>query len=600
MSPRIGSLFCGYGGLDLAVESVYGGEMAWYSEVDKGALKILAHRFPGVPNVGDVTAVDWSQVEPVDILTGGSPCQDLSHAGRRAGMTEGTRSNLWVAMREAIAQLRPPMVVWENVGGAFSAAADSEVEPCAGCVGDGPGVHLRALGRVLGDLSSLGYDAYWHAVRAADVGAPHGRLRVFVVATDATHDDRNRSADAGATSGRARIDDPWPCKWCADGLQIICGHGPAADPSRLRRRTGRTSGADEAPRGRPPADIAGRGLLPTPRATDGTKGGPGQRGSSGDLMLPSAVALLPTPKHRDFKNAGSADRAADRAAERAQDLPEVVVNQLLPTPRVKNNENRQSEGYGGEGGNFYGLLRDAARWGDYAAAIARWETILGRPAPAPTQTSKKGNPQLSPAFVEWMMGLARRLDHRRPRHHPQRGPQGTRQRRRTPAGRRGAPGHGFMGGGGVMPRSESIHSRIIADRSVPRSAATSASTCQRSSSMRTLRSVVPRGTSDRQCGVYERDGLGCACDLHVDLADGEAVSPRRRDVAPLAAEGAERGAPCFRVVVERAVLHVGVGVEQVRGECGVHGFLRALGCRYTLVGGVGTRKGREVKPRRAA
>jgi DNA (cytosine-5)-methyltransferase 1 len=98
------------------------------SDIDKGACKILAHRFPGVPNLGDITTVDWSQVEPVDVLTGGSPCQDLSHAGKRAGMTEGTRSNLWVAMREAIAQLRPGLVVWENVRGAYSAEADSELE----------------------------------------------------------------------------------------------------------------------------------------------------------------------------------------------------------------------------------------------------------------------------------------------------------------------------------------------------------------------------------------------------------------------------------------------------------------------------------------
>jgi DNA (cytosine-5)-methyltransferase 1 len=84
-------------------------------------------------------------------------------------------------------------------------------------------------------------------------------------------------------------------------------------------------------------------------------------------------------------------------------LPSAV--QLLPTPRTQNNENRQSEGYGGEGGNFYGLLNNPDRWGDYADAIARWETVLRRPAPAPTMTSTEGNPQLAPAFVEWMMGL---------------------------------------------------------------------------------------------------------------------------------------------------------------------------------------------------
>ena len=84
----IGSLFSGYGGLDMAAEEVFGARTAWVSDVDKGACKILAHRYPGVPNLGDITTVDWSAVEPVDIITGGSPCQDLSHAGRRAGMSD--------------------------------------------------------------------------------------------------------------------------------------------------------------------------------------------------------------------------------------------------------------------------------------------------------------------------------------------------------------------------------------------------------------------------------------------------------------------------------------------------------------------------------
>ena len=108
MTLTIGSLFSGYLGLDLGVRSVFpDAREAWVSDIDKGANKILAHRAPGVPNLGDITTVDWATVEPVDIITGGSPCQDLSHAGRRAGMTEGTRSNLWVAMREAIATIRP-------------------------------------------------------------------------------------------------------------------------------------------------------------------------------------------------------------------------------------------------------------------------------------------------------------------------------------------------------------------------------------------------------------------------------------------------------------------------------------------------------------
>lgn len=182
MSLRIGSLFSGYSGLEMGVQAVLGGTVAWHSEIDPGACKILAHRYPTVPNLGDITAVDWAAVDPVDVLTGGSPCQDVSNAGKRAGMRAGTRSGLWASMCDAIDIIRPGLVVWENVRGVLSAGADSAVEPCPICVGDERDSHLRALGRVVGDLSELGYVGRWGGLRAADVGAPHGRFRVFVVA----------------------------------------------------------------------------------------------------------------------------------------------------------------------------------------------------------------------------------------------------------------------------------------------------------------------------------------------------------------------------------------------------------------------------------
>lgn len=179
---KIGSLFSGYGGLDLAVQSAIGGTLAWVSDIEPGPSRILTHHWPTVPNLGDITAVDWTQVEPVDIICGGSPCQDLSTAGRRAGMRGGTRSGLWASMCGAIEAIRPRLVVWENVKGALSARADSNVEPCPGCVGDGTGKpSLRALGRVLGDLAEIGYDAAWTTLAASDIGAPHLRERVFVL-----------------------------------------------------------------------------------------------------------------------------------------------------------------------------------------------------------------------------------------------------------------------------------------------------------------------------------------------------------------------------------------------------------------------------------
>jgi DNA (cytosine-5)-methyltransferase 1 len=182
---KIGSLFSGYGGLDLAVSKVMGAEVVWHCEWENAPATVLEANFPGVPNYRDVSNVDWSTVEPVDIITGGFPCQDVSTAGRRAGLGEGTRSGLWSEFAKAIDVLRPKWVVIENVRGLLSAKADSNVEWCTWCMGENRGGGepiLRALGAVLGDLADLGYNAKWQGVRASDAGAPHNRYRIFIVA----------------------------------------------------------------------------------------------------------------------------------------------------------------------------------------------------------------------------------------------------------------------------------------------------------------------------------------------------------------------------------------------------------------------------------
>jgi DNA (cytosine-5)-methyltransferase 1 len=329
----------------MAVQSVIpGAELVWYSEIDKGANKVAAHRFPSVPNIGDMTAVDWTRVEPVDILTGGTPCQDLSHAGKRAGMTAGTRSNLWVAMREAVAVLRPSLVVWENVRGAYSAEADSDLGSRPGLLDSVRRRHgepvLRALARVLGDLSSLGYDCRWHGVRAADVGAPHGRFRVFVVAYP-------------HSEGHTGIAWQHTIRHNVDGRSGPDRHGPATEPAAL---------------------------LPTPRTSD-TKGA-GHHGDGG-IDLRTAVTLLPTPAVNDMGEGKTPDVWDEWTA-------------------------KMQAAHGNGNGHGKSLAIETQRldqdWGVYADAIARWETLT-RPAPPPTQPSKKGTPQLSPRFSEWMQGL---------------------------------------------------------------------------------------------------------------------------------------------------------------------------------------------------
>ena len=180
---KIGSLFSGYGGLDLAVAKVTGAEVVWHCEWDDAPSKILEKHFPGVPNYRDVSKVDFTQVEPVDILTGGFPCQDLSLAGKRAGLKDGTRSGLWSQFARAIEELQPKLVVIENVRGLLSAKADNGMEysqeDLAILRDRAP---IRAMGAVLGDLADLGFDARWTGIRAADAGAPHNRFRIFIVA----------------------------------------------------------------------------------------------------------------------------------------------------------------------------------------------------------------------------------------------------------------------------------------------------------------------------------------------------------------------------------------------------------------------------------
>lgn len=355
---RIGSLFSGYGGLDMGVQAAIGGTVAWHCEFDPAASKVLAHHWPDIPNLGDITTVEWAAVEPVDVLTGGSPCQDVSHAGKRAGMKAGTRSGLWASMCDAIDVLRPSLVIWENVRGVLSAEADSALEPCAGCVGDGSGTVLRALGRVLGDLAGLGYVGGWCGLRAADVGACHGRFRVFVVAWPA--------ADV-PNIGRERL-----------GGSRLGWSGPA-NRGLLPTPTSRDG------KGRNQRDdttcLTGA-LLPSSRATDGTKGGPGQRHGNGNghghgnSLAIEAQRLLPTPVSGDAKNARNNG----------------AVRHKLPPTGVHPGD----------------TLIDAVhgdRWSEYAAAIHRREHTFGRQAPPPTQPSKKGTPQLSPRFSEWMMCL---------------------------------------------------------------------------------------------------------------------------------------------------------------------------------------------------
>ncbi len=348
MTLRIGSLFSGYGGLDMAVAAHYGADVAWHVEFDKHPAAILAHHFPDVPNYGDVTTVDWSAVEPVDIITGGYPCQPFSHAGQRRGTNDDR--HLWPYVADALRVLRPRIAVFENVAGHLTLGFDT----------------------VLADLAGLGFDAEWMVVRASDAGAPHQRKRLFIVARNA------EGSDAGL---RRQAEPSGPI-----GRPSNASTTPDAD-SRQQSRA--AIGADRLPVAGDCADpIPGLTLLPTPAVNDM---GRGKTVEDWDAWTEAMQA-----KHGNGNGHGKS--------------LEIEAQRLLPTPQARDHKDQY---VGNSGGHRPGdtdsvprAVRDMGTdFGPYTAAIRRWEQVLGRPAPSPTEPGANGRPRLSPAFVEWMQGL---------------------------------------------------------------------------------------------------------------------------------------------------------------------------------------------------
>ena len=160
------SLFSGVGGLDLGAKLVGGFKTVAYVEFDRYAQGVLMSRMRSgdlddAPIFEDVRTFDGRSIEGrIDVVSGGFPCQDLSFAGKREGI-EGSRSGLWKEYARIVGEVRPRFVLVENVPGLLA---------------DG------ALGVVLGDLASMGFDAEWFVLSAAEVGSLHRRDRVWVIA----------------------------------------------------------------------------------------------------------------------------------------------------------------------------------------------------------------------------------------------------------------------------------------------------------------------------------------------------------------------------------------------------------------------------------
>ena len=179
--------FSGFGGFTLALERVYannrellssqtaediqgllseplGGQARTigFSEIDKYASAVLKYHWPNIKNYGDITKINWSEVPDFDLLTGGSPCQDLSIAGKRNGLA-GSRSGLFYEYIRALESKKPKYFIWENVKGALSS---------------NKGFDFTA---VLNAFSEAGYSLWWQVLNAKDFGVPQNRERIFVV-----------------------------------------------------------------------------------------------------------------------------------------------------------------------------------------------------------------------------------------------------------------------------------------------------------------------------------------------------------------------------------------------------------------------------------
>lgn len=349
VTVTIGSFCSGIGGLDLGVADALDGAHAWFAESDPGASAVLAARFPGVPNHGDLTAFDWASAEPVSVLCMGFPCQPFSAAGLQRGTAD--ERHLFphiVAAMEKMSVL-PRMVVVENV-------------PRLVTIQDG-----EVWRYVQDELMRLGYGGAWRVAPASAVGAPHLRKRVVLVALltpgceAMRHVPKRYDMTSGLPTPRAR-DWKYGGKDGLDEALILlktptanlAANGGSQHPDKRREGGHGPTLADEVEH-----------LLPTPRATDGTNGGPNQRGSEGDLVLPSAVMhMLPTPTVTNAH--GNSHNNRGEALLPGAVLPEV--------------------------------------FGRYAAAVVRWASVVG-PPPPPREPSARGGERLSARFVEWMVGL---------------------------------------------------------------------------------------------------------------------------------------------------------------------------------------------------
>lgn len=340
------SLCTGYKGLDTAVEALTGDKTAYFAEVDPAACLVLQHHWPDVPNIGDITTYDFTQLaDEIDTITAGFSCQDISNAGPREGIG-GDRSKIWKDVCRAIRDIRPRHAFLENVAA----------------------IRSRGLDVVAEDLAAVGYDLWWTTLRASDVGAPHQRDRWLGIAVP--HADRQGLAVGSLEPARgqrpaAERSDPAPeprCVTCGCFESFHDAGGFCAGPCGGRCTDPELGRPDEAPEDAHGPARDERGCT-APRETAG--------GGHGPTLDDEVSFLLP---HAD--SGGRDGRTGDEPEPQRRDEP-------------------------ADSGHS-----PAQWWAEYLPAIRRWERLTGHPAPQPTETGPRGGRRLAAPFAEWLMGIA--------------------------------------------------------------------------------------------------------------------------------------------------------------------------------------------------
>jgi DNA (cytosine-5)-methyltransferase 1 len=295
MVVNVGSLFAGIGGFDLGLERA-GMRVSWQVELDSYCRAVLARHFPGAQRFEDVREVGAGTLEPVDLICGGFPCQDLSPAGRGAGL-DGARSGLWGEFARIVCELRPRYVVVENVPALLT--------------GKGKRWDRAPVGRVLGDLAEAGYDAEWACLSAREFGAPHLRKRVWLVAYPEGRGVENRPGDLPHSD----------CHRCPEGVSIGTG---SRKPSRAPDPVGCGAGSALA---YPEGECEWSGFRKGWKSAERRRRSCDRRGAGGASL--DSQAHLQLPASEGWSAEPDVGRVADGVPARVDRLA-ALGNALLP------------------------------------------------------------------------------------------------------------------------------------------------------------------------------------------------------------------------------------------------------------------------------